>query len=137
MFRKKRLWLILGLVVTLGLCMVVGQLAYNAVQSSITQAGWQRVAVEVPIGRSRVQVLATMGDIGWGHYECARQSLSGDEILEDVFLFGSKDVDQMGVVIIHYDGSSPEYAVASRSSVEGYRLRTVLWGCAPLSLLDS
>lgn len=133
---KKRLWIILGLMVALGLCIVLGQLAYNAVQSSMTQAGWRRIAAEVPIGTPRVEVLAVMENIAWGHYECPRKSLSGEVSFEDVYLFGSKDIDQMGVVIIHYDGTPPDYVIATRSSLEGYRLRTVLWGCSPLTMQD-
>lgn len=132
----RRFLMAVGLVLSLGICSVIVMLAYNAIQASITQSGWQKVEADLPIGMPRAQVLSVMEDIAWGHYECPRNTLSGNVNLEDVYLLGSKDIDQIGVLIIHYSGSPYEPSVVSMGSVEGYRLETVLWGCSPLVRLD-
>lgn len=114
--------LVLGLLITIAFCVLPYQPERTASRRLADAA-----AVRVRQGMTLVDAEQALGG-AWHHAECDRPGYS-----EHIFLFGSHDLDQTGIVYLRTEGPPTSQVVTQVSGLENYQL-FLYDDCSPLDL---
>lgn len=132
---KSLAWIIgipLGIFIFVG-TMAAGMTLVTGVVASIQDRSAQRsrsvelvtqVYGQLEIGMSQVEVDAIAEDVAWRRYRCSTLNWA-----QDVYIFGSRDLDLAQMLILTYDMEHSEPTLIRIGGFEMYMLDGVVSGC--------
>jgi hypothetical protein len=135
MKHSSKLWReLLLLTVTICLAITIVNLVITVYTYNLEQ---RRHAVElrnlayvaIAIDMSRSEVLTKLNGFAWRRYTCQTNTW-----IQDVFLFGSRDLDESEMLIVNYDVLEEDTVVNRLGSFENYMLGSVTSGCEIVEL---